>query len=81
MTMHTPIATPSEIERLLFHMGAVAAQATNEWSTGFAQSILRQRNRKNWKPSDKQVALMRRLVSDLFTYRAEIGEDFDLIES
>jgi hypothetical protein len=71
--------TPSEIERLLFHMGAVASQTTNEWSSKFAQSILRQRNRKNWKPSDKQIATMRRLVIDLFSFRENVT-DFDLIE-
>lgn len=74
-----PDCNPSEVERLLFHMGAVASNASNEWAQGFAQSILRQRNRKGFRPSPKQLALMQRLVVDLFTYR-ENANDFDLIE-
>ena len=72
-----------EIERLLWHMPTVARLAEDEWAAGFAQSVVKQSRRRNWKPSDKQLSMMRRLVSDLFAYRSDQDEggDFDLIES
>lgn len=73
--------TPSEIERLLHHMPTVASFAENEWAAGFARSVTKQSYRKGWKPSPKQLSVMRSLVSDLFTHASDAGGDFDLIES
>ena len=84
-TIHTHSqmpATGAEIERLVFHMPAVAQWAENDWAAGFARSIMGVSKRRGWKPSPKQLSMMRRLVSDLFAYGGNDGEsDFDLIES
>jgi hypothetical protein len=78
-----PICNPSEVERLLHHMPTVAAKAENDWARGFAKSITKQARRKDWWPSQKQLPLMRELVTDLFRQSASIdqGGDTDLIES
>ncbi|WP_417587398.1 hypothetical protein [Pararhodobacter oceanensis] len=65
------------IEELLFHMPTVANGATNDWAKGFAKSIVKQSKRRGWRPTPKQIAMMRRLVSDLFAYG---DDDLSLIE-
>ncbi|MBY6163250.1 hypothetical protein KUV73_20370 [Mameliella alba] len=80
MTFHDPFITPAdELERLLHHMPTIAREATNEWAKSFAGSIVRQSKRRGWKPSPKQLSMMRRLVSDLFAHGYEGGE-VDVIE-
>ena len=71
-------ASTDEIERLIYHMPTVARLARNEWAAGFAKSVLGQSRRKRWRPSEKQIVIMRELVSDLF--RQEREDDFSLIE-
>ncbi len=66
-----------EVDRLVYHMPTVAQMAKTDWVKGFAKSIMHQSKRSGWKPSTKQLGLMRELVSDLFTYD---GGDFDLID-
>lgn len=58
----------AEVERLIWHMPTVAERATDPWAKSFATSIARQSRRRGWRPTPKQAAMMRRLVSDLFTY-------------
>lgn len=41
------------------------ADGSDEWLKGFVRSIARQSKRANWKPSDRQAQLMRRLVAEL----------------
>lgn len=65
-------------EECLFWMPRIAADAPDEWARGFASSIIRQSRRKGWKPSGKQLGVMRRMVAELFNHGAEVG--FDLIE-
>ena len=72
-------ATSSEIERLLYHMPTVAQCSDSEWAAGFAKSILGHCKRRGWKPSPKQLGMMRSLVADLFTDTGE--DDFNPIES
>lgn len=50
----------------LFHWNLVVKAATNDWAKGFAKSIAKQSRRRGWKPSPKQLALMRQMVSALF---------------
>lgn len=69
--------TPDQIERLLHHMPTVAALATNDWAGKFARSITRQANRPGWRPSAKQINVMRELVSDLF---AHAGDELEVTE-
>ncbi|MEY8837815.1 hypothetical protein AB9K41_02115 [Cribrihabitans sp. XS_ASV171] len=80
MSYHRHITSPDEIERLLHHMPTVARLAETEWPRNFAASILRQSNRRGWKPSPKQLSLMRRLVSDLFAHTGNEGGDYSVIE-
>ncbi len=75
------IAQLDEIERLVFHMRAVARMVSNEWACGFARSILRHSKRPGWRPSAKQLACMRQLVVDLFAHGADAdGDELELIE-
>ncbi|SHK35963.1 hypothetical protein SAMN05444000_12647 [Shimia gijangensis] len=73
-------ATPSEIERLVYYMPSIAARAENDWSRSFAQSIVKQCRRRNWRPSPKQLSVMRGLVTDLFTQGSNEGGECDVIE-
>ncbi len=77
-----PILAPRNIEELLFHMPTVAKTAGTDWAKGFALSVIGQSRRRNWRPTDKQVAMMRTMVSELFTMaRAyEADDDLSLIE-
>ncbi|MGR3368747.1 MAG: hypothetical protein ACU0CC_04865 [Sagittula sp.] len=80
MTYHCPAFAPAdELERLLFHMPTIAEKSENQWPRSFAQSIVRQSRRRGWKPSTKQLSMMRRLVSDLFVHGYE-GGDTDVLE-
>ena len=67
---------PRTIEELAFHMPAVAQHTENTWVKEFAGSIFVQSRRRNWKPSPRQIGVMRRLVAELFTE----PDDFELIE-
>lgn len=81
MSRDTPnIVSSAEIERLLFHLGAVARSASSERAKGFAQSIIKQSYRKGWTPSAKQLPAMRELVSDLFRYSGDGEDDFEVID-
>lgn len=60
---------------LLAHMPAVLQLSENLWATEFARSILNQSTQRNWKPSPKQIEIMRRMVADLISET----EDFELI--
>ena len=62
------------VEELIFHMPTVERLATNEWTKGFAASIRRQSRRRNWRPSPKQLGMMRRIVSELFHHQPEEGD-------
>ena len=42
------------------------AAAASKWTRGFAKSVLRQSRRRGWEPTPKQLAMMRRLVAELF---------------
>ncbi len=68
--------TDRNVEELLHHMPAVHRRAETGWAKGFTDSIIKQARRRNWRPSPKQIGIMRWLVSELF---AEV-EDLDLIE-
>ncbi len=56
----------SELERLIHHMRTIRGTATDAWAKGFAGSILRQSRKSTWRPSEKQITMMRRLVSQMF---------------
>lgn len=64
------------VEELVFHMPAMIQHSDNTWAEDFAQSLVAQSRRRNWNPSPKQIGVMRRLASELFTETDEL----DLIE-
>jgi hypothetical protein len=73
--------TSRNLEELLFHMPTVARLAKTDFVKGFALSVVKQSHRRNWTPSAKQYALIRQMVSDLFTQtHNEADDDIDLIE-
>lgn len=76
----SPQCQPDEIDRLVYHMATVATHATSEWAAGFAKSIQRQARRRGWRPSQKQLPIMRELVADLFLHAGIEGGDFDVVE-
>lgn len=43
----------------------VMADGSDEWLKGFVRSIARHSKRPNWRPSQKQAQIMRRLVAEL----------------
>jgi len=65
----------AEFERLLFHWPAVVKAAENAWARNFALSVAAQARRRHWRPSAKQIGIMRRMVNELF-----IEAEQDLIE-
>lgn len=71
----SPRLSGPELERLLFHWPRVVEVAPVGWSRDFALSIAGQSRRRGWKPTAKQGALMRRMVSDLFAYPDDHGGD------
>lgn len=74
--------TARPIEELLFYMKTVARQASSEWESNFARSILKQSKRPAWTPSEKQLWTMQRMVSDLFSLNGvNANEDIDLIDT
>lgn len=80
MTVHARFLSPAdEIERLLHHLPTIAERSEKQWPRDFATSVLRQSPRRNWKPSQKQLSMMRRLVSDLFAHGYE-GDVIDVFE-
>jgi len=71
--------TSAEVERLNHHMPTIAETASNTFARGSAKSITKQARRKNWRPSVKQLPLMRELVTDLFRHTGG-DDDIQLIE-
>lgn len=71
-----PTIAERSIDECLHWLPTVASSASDEWAQGFAKSILGQSRRRNWKPTPKQLATMRRMVAKLFAQ----DEDFVLIE-
>ena len=69
--------TQRDLDQLLFHWRAVIGAAPKGWERDFALSIQRARKRNTWEPSAKQLAIMRRMVSELFTET----DDLDLVEA
>jgi hypothetical protein len=65
--------TKPELERALFHLRAVAAIGT-PFERQFARDILARARNGRWGPSNKQAAVMRRIVAD------QLADNFEVIE-
>jgi hypothetical protein len=66
------------VDELLFWLPSVLRREPNEFTRGFVVSILARSKRRGWKPTEKQLAIMRRIVSDLFT--PEDDDAFEIID-
>ncbi|MEO9827506.1 MAG: hypothetical protein ABJF50_24135 [Paracoccaceae bacterium] len=53
------------LEVLLHHMRGFAS-SPDKWEADFARSIQRQAKDPKWRPSQKQKAIMDRMVAELF---------------
>lgn len=73
-----PVRRTPSIEELLFHMPWLSRNAPTAWERSFADGIAKNGRRRNWRPSPKQVAVMERLVSDMFAGQPAGG---DVIET
>ena len=69
------------IPEIMFHWPAVVSRADTDFAKGFARSVARQARRPGWRPTAKQLPIMERMVSDLFTSADDEGEEISLIES
>ncbi len=59
--------TGAELERLLFHMPYCASKARTAWLRRFAADMAKRAHWRNWKPTRKQIEVMRGMVADLFS--------------
>ena len=66
MTNHPLITGPDEVQRPSHHVPTVARSAENSWASRFARSVSGQPRRRGRKPTEKQLSLVRALVSDQF---------------
>ncbi|WP_424990653.1 hypothetical protein [Fluviibacterium sp. S390] len=62
--------TSAELDEIMtFHWPMVVrrtmADGSDDWIKGFVKSIARHGKRANWKPSDKQASIMRRLIAEM----------------
>lgn len=55
------------LDELIYHMRTVARTTDSDWERSFAASVLKQSKRHKWKPSTKQIRIMRDLVEGLFS--------------
>lgn len=63
------------VDLLLHYMPAVARETSDPWVLKFAEDMMAKAHWKNWNPSPKQVAMMNKLVSELFSHT-----DMEVIE-
>jgi hypothetical protein len=57
----------ADVDQLLFIWGRVIRDAEG-WARGFALSIQRDRKKPGWKPSAKQLSIMRQMVAEVAAY-------------
>lgn len=62
--------TPGELDEIMTVywprvLRRVMADGSDEWLKGFVRSIARHGKRPSWRPTDRQIQIMRRLVSEL----------------
>ena len=68
--------TERNVDELLHHWRMVIGSAPEGWARNFALSIQRARRRPAWEPTEKQLRVMRHLVSDLFVNGDSAEVDF-----
>jgi len=76
-----PLTYADQVERVLWSWPRVVEAAENDWAKGFALSIAKQSRRRGWRPSPKQLALMKNMVAQIYARDGDEGGDgFDVIE-
>ena len=73
-----PDLTHGELDRLFHAWPLVMRKATDTWAIEFACSIWEQSARKNWKPSLRQLKVMRTMVRELLT-SDDLGDEDDIL--
>jgi hypothetical protein len=68
-------ASDRSVEELLHHWRAVIGEAPKGFPRDFALAIQKARRRPAWQPTDKQLAIMRRMVAELFTHLDQAETD------
>lgn len=53
-------------DECLFHWPAVQKAAEGRWETGFAAEVAERARKPWWRPTAKQLTIMRRMVDELF---------------
>lgn len=74
--------TEQELEEILTFrwqivLRRVMADSSDEWLKGFCKSIARHGKRSTWRPTEKQVQIMRQLLHEIGTPSAS---DIEVIE-
>ena len=57
---------------LILHYLRGVTSSDVEWEANFARSVIRQAKRPTWKPSPKQLAVMERLVGEMFNETGQL---------
>ena len=60
--------TSAEIDELVWKLGQrlrTGKISRDDWGHGFVRSILKQNKRRDWMPSERQLSVMQKLVSEL----------------
>lgn len=58
--------TASELERLLHHMPTLAERGRTPWARQFCSDMAVRARWRNWKPTEKQSAMMEKLIAEFF---------------
>ena len=70
--------TSAEIDELVWKLGQrlrAGKISRDDWSHGFVRSILKQNKRRGWMPSERQLSVMQKLVSELAEPDEDLIED------
>lgn len=65
------------LEELLFHIPWLSRNAANAWERHFAKSIAEKARLPRWRPTEKQIQVMQRLVANMF---GENNQEAEVIE-
>lgn len=73
-------ARDRSFEEIRFWLPAMLTATQSDWTQGFLASVLTQSKRPNWRPSEKQMGILRRITSDWFDGRIDRRDDFEVLE-
>lgn len=73
-------ARDRSFEEIRFWLPSMLSAAQSDWTRGFLASVLTQSKRPNWRPSEKQMGILRRITCDWFGSRIDHRDDCEVIE-